>query len=220
MLQKWLFTALIALVVTGPAFGRLEFADDFENNPLVASGSPEDWTVFGAPILDRGTLHNGENHSPTASVWVAVSWSSWGWGALVDSNETTRYNLSDDRATISCWMRATNDFAAGSVAFTVFDEDGTQWRTANADQFQLTTEWTQYSTSLSNMQVEAAGNTAGLDVTNIVNFGFLSYTAGQTGGNMVQFDDFEVVAVPEPSALGLIALGFSALYVTVRRRRS
>lgn len=210
---------LLAAVPALVSVGDIVFYDDFENEPVVGSGNPDGWSIFGAPLLDRGTMHNSEFHSPTASVWVAVDWTGWGWGALTVSNEATRYNIVDDQAVVSSWFRATNEFGAASIAFSLTDADGTQWRTADADLFQPTTTWSQHTNVVGDMVVEAAGNTAGLDYENIVSVGYLAYTAGQTDGNMLQFDDFGVTAIPEPTTMALIAMGLGAFMWRRRVRK-
>ncbi len=202
---------LAVILLAGGAYGNLIFNDTFENKAYVESGDPAGWQIFGAPLDDRGTVHNGQNHSPTAAVWVAFTWQSWGWGATTVSNESVRYDAYDDGTTLSLWMRANADFGAGSVALTIFDADGTQLRTADGDRFQPTTTWTEFRTPISNMVVEAAGGEAGLNHTNVVNFGFLAYTAGQSGQNQIQFDDFQVNTIPEPATLGLILGGLALL---------
>jgi hypothetical protein len=207
-----------ALLVSATATADLVFLDDFENEDVVPSGNPEGWEIFGTPLLDRGTMHNSQYHSPTAAVWVAISWQSWGWGATTVSNESTRYDVFDDQAVMSCWMRSTNNLSAASIALTIYDEDGTQWRTADANLFQLTTSWTEYNTPLSNMVIEAAGSTPGLDYTNIVKFGFLAYTAGQSGDNMVHYDDFRVDAIPEPNTM-VTVLTCAVLFLVRKMRR-
>lgn len=206
------------LAAAAGAYGNLIFNDDFENKAYVESGNPDGWQIFGAPLDDRGTLHNGQNHSPTASVWVAFTWQSWGWGATTVSNEATRYDAYDNGTTLSLWMRANTDFGAGSIALTIYDADGTQLRTADADRFQPTTTWTEYQTTLSNMVVEASGSEAGLNHTNVVNFGFLAYTASQSGSNQIQFDDFQVNTIPEPATTGLVLGGLALLGRRLRRK--
>ncbi|MBN1269041.1 MAG: PEP-CTERM sorting domain-containing protein [Kiritimatiellae bacterium] len=209
-----MLVTLFALGLTSAA--DIVFMDDFENVPLVESGNPPGWTIFGAPVLDRG-MYTTQNHSPSASVWVAVSWAGWGWGATTDAST---YDVGNDETTVSCWMRANENLSAGSVAMTIFDADGTQWRTADASLFQLTTDWAQYSSQLGDMVVEAAGTTPGLDYANIVNFGFLAYTAGQTGEDIIQFDDFAVDTIPEPATLTATALGLAFLLFRRFRQRA
>lgn len=210
MMSKWLMVmAAVFTLVSVSAPADIVFLDDFEGDALVDGGNPPDWTLFGTPMVDRGT-YTAASHSPSASVWVAVNWDAggWGWGAVSASNETVRYNLMDESGTLSVWMRATNDFTTASVALTLFDEDGTQWRTSDSELFTLTTTWTLYTTPLSNMVMETIGATAGLNCTNITQFGFLSYDNGQTGPNLVNFDDFQATnAIPEPATLAILVLG-------------
>lgn len=208
------FMALTAAV----SHADLVFSDTFENKPFVESGNPQGWTVFGAPLDDRGTLHNSQYHSATASVWVAFTWAGWGWGATTVSNEGTLYNVMNDSAGVSAWFRATNAFGASSIAFTIYDSDGTQWRTADASLVQPDTSWTRYETKLSNMVVEAAGLTPGLNYSNVTHFGFLAYTAGQSGQNQMQYDDFNVEAIPEPGTLAAVIAGL-ALFALRRKFR-
>ena len=197
----------------------LVFNETFESKPFVASGNPDGWSIFGAPLDDRGTLHNSANHSPTSSTWVAFSWTGWGWGATTISNEFVRYDLMNDMAEMSVWMRATNDFGVGSIALTLYDADGTQWRSSDASLFQPTTAWTEYQVTLNGMQEETAGSVAGLDYTNITSVGFLAFTAGQSGQNQIQFDDFTVTSIPEPGTLAVMGVG-ALLLVAGRRRMS
>jgi len=194
----------------------LVFFDDFEGQPLVGSGNPPGWIVFGNPILDKGTFTTS-CHSPTAAVWVAFDWGSyWGWGAETTNQQT--YTV-DNYTTLSVWMKATNDFSAQSVALYLQDGDGTQWRTRDEDRFQPTTVWTEYTSYVTNMQVESAGTVPGLDYTNIVKFGFLAYANGQSGPNQLQYDDYRVTAIPEPSTFALLATGILAASVRYRRGR-
>lgn len=195
----------------------LVFNETFENKPFVASGNPDGWSIFGAPLDDRGTLHNSANHSPTSSTWVAVSWTGWGWGATTISNEFVRYDVMNNMAEMSVWMRATNDFGAGSIALTLYDADGTQWRSSDASLFQPTTAWTEYQVTLGGMQEETAGSVPGLDYTNITSVGFLAFTSGQSGQNQLQFDDFTVTAIPEPGTMA--AMGVGGLLLLAGRRR-
>jgi len=216
--MKGIVLAGAVLAMASMAYSDVVFSDDFEGDALVVSDNPPGWTVFGSPITDKGTF-TAESHSPSASVWVAVAWDAgWGWGATKNV-EATAWDVTDESAWVSVWMRSTNDFTAGSVAMTIYDGDGTQWRTADGELFQLSTTWTEYRTPLSNMVIEAAGTTAGLDYTNIANFGFLAYTAGQSGDNMVQFDDFSVQTIPEAGTVGAVAVGVGVLMMLRRRRR-
>jgi len=210
---------LAGLMIGQVARGDVVFSDDFENDPFVASGNPQDWSIFGTPIADKGTLNNSDYHSATAAVWVAVSWTGWGWGTTTISNEATRYNVVSDAAELSGWFNATNDFGAASIAMTIYDADGTQWRTADADLYQPGTSWEKFSSPLSNMVVETAGSQAGLDYTNITHFGFLAFTAGQTGQNQLHYDDFSVTAIPEPQLIALFGLGGLLLVRVLRSRK-
>lgn len=202
--------AMLALCAAGAAHGEIVFMDDFEDAPLVGSGNPPGWTVFGAPLLDRGTF-TGQSHSPSASVWVAVSWQSWGFGATTDA--AGPYDVENDSSWLSVWMRANSDLTAPSIALTIYDSDGTQWRTADADLFQATTTWTEFRTPLSNMVMEAAGTVSGLDYENVTSFGFLAFTAGQSGENTIQFDDFGVQTIPEASTVGALGIGSMMLFL-------
>ena len=162
---------------------------------------------------------NSQYHSPTASVWVAFTWSGWGWGATTVSNEGVRYNLFDGDATIGAWMRATNDFSAASISFTVFDADGTQLRADGTNMFSLTSSWANYQTQVGGMITETAGNIPGLDYSNVTHFGFLAFTSGQTGQNQMQFDDFSVQAIPEPATATAVLLGAAVLFASLRKNR-
>lgn len=217
MKKAWMIVAAW-MILAAAARAGLVFSDDFEGKPYAETGNPEGWTIFGAPLDDRGTLHNGENHSPTAAVWVAFTWTSWGWGATTVSNEAVRYDVLNDFAEMSVWMRGTNAFAAPSVALTIYDADGTQWRTADADLFQLTANWAAYTTRLADMVVEVNGNTPGLDYANITHVGFLAFTAGQSGQNVLQYDDFRMDSIPEPSTVVALLMGFGLLAWRARRR--
>ena len=219
-MSKWLMVMVsVWALVAMSATADMVFLDDFEGEALVDGGNPSGWTLFGAPMVDRGT-YTSSSHSPSASVWVAVNWDAggWGYGAVTVSNETERYNLMDESGTLSIWMRATNYFSAASVALTIFDEDGTQWRTSDSELFTPTMTWTMYSTPLSNMVMETAGAVAGMNYTNITQFGFLSFDSGQTGPNLVNFDDFQVAnSIPEPATLAIVILGAGFL-ARMRRR--
>jgi hypothetical protein len=197
----------------------LVFSDTFENKAFVETGNPQGWTIFGAPLDDRGTLHNSQYHSATASVWVAFTWSGWGWGATTVSNEGTLYNVMNDSGSVSAWLRATNAFAAPSIAFTIYDSDGTQLRTPDAALHQPGASWTLYETDLSNMVVEAVGLTPGLNYSNVTHFGYLAFTAGQSGQNQIQYDDFNVEAIPEPATLALVVAAGLSLFVFRKGRK-
>lgn len=216
-MSRWLWAVAALVVAAGAAVGDLVFVDDFEGEPLVGSGNPAGWTIFGTPLDDRGTLHNSQYHSATAAVWVAFTWTGWGWGATTVSNETTRHDVYGDWATVGAWMRATNAFAAPSIAFTIFDADGTQWRTADFGLVQPDANWTHYETPLSSMVLEAAGAVAGLDYSNITHVGFLAFTGTQSGQNQLQFDDFAIESIPEPATVLTVAAGL--LVLAFRRRR-
>ena len=172
---------------------------------------------FGAPLDDRGTIHNSEYHSPTAAVWVAFTWSSWGWGAMTVSNEGVRYDIFNADATISAWMRATNEFSSASIAFTIFDADGTQLRADGTNMYSLTTSWAPYQATVGGLATEVAGNIPGLDYSNVTHFGFLAFTSGQTGQNLMQFDDFAVQAIPEPATSAALLLGAGLLFARWKR---
>ena len=217
-MRKWI-GVLGVMLLAMQGLGDVIYNASFENAALVGSGSPSNWTIFGTPIDDRGTMHNSQYHSPTASVWVAFTWSGWGWGATTVSNEGVRYNLFDGDATIGAWMRATNDFSAASISFTVFDADGTQLRADGTNMFSLTSSWANYQTQVGGMITETAGNIPGLDYSNVTHFGFLAFTSGQTGQNQMQFDDFSVQAIPEPATATAVLLGAAVLFASLRKNR-
>ena len=215
-MRRWM-GVLGAMLLAVQGFGDVIYSASFENEPLVESGNPSGWTIFGAPLDDRGTLQNSEYHSPTAAVWVAFTWSSWGWGVTTVSNEGVFYDIFNDGATISAWMRATNEFSASSISFTLFDADGTQLRADGTNMFSLTTSWANYQTSVGGMVTEVAGSIPGLDYSNVTHFGFLAFTSGQTWQNMVQFDDFAVQAIPEPATVASLLLGAGLLLARLKR---
>ena len=219
MSRKTILAVVLAAGWAAVAGAGLVFNETFENKPFVASGNPDGWALFGTPLDDRGTLHNGENHSPTSSTWVAFTWSGWGWGATTISNEFTRYDVMNSMGEMSVWMRATNDFGAGSIALTLYDADGTQWRSSDTNLFQPTTAWTEYRVTLGGMQEELAGSVPGLDFTNITSVGFLAFTSGQSGQNQLQFDDFTVTAIPEPGTLAAMGMGVLVLLLGHRKMR-
>ncbi len=203
--------AMAALAwMAGNSFGDIVFSDSFENQPYADSGNPQGWSIFGAPLDDRGVLNNTDFHSPTAAVWVAVTWSGWGWGATTVSNEGVRYDVLNNNASLSAWFRSTADFTAGSIAFTIFDADGTQLRMDGTNMIMPGTTWTHYEAPVNAMVTETAGNVPGLDVSNVTHFGFLAFTSGQTGQNQLQFDDFTVQSIPEPATGAFLALGLGA----------
>ena len=219
MMSRKMLVAVMVAGWTAAAGAGLVFNETFENKPYVASGNPDGWAIFGAPLDDRGTLHGGANHSPTSSTWVAFTWTGWGWGSTTISNEFVRYDVMNNQAEMSVLMRSTNNFGAGSIALTLHDADGTQWRSSDASLFQPTTAWSQYTVTLGSMQEETAGAVAGLDYTNITSVGFLAFTAGQSGQNQLQFDDFTVTSIPEPGTLAAMVAGAALLLAGHRKLR-
>jgi hypothetical protein len=217
-MRKWM-GVLGAMLLAMQGFGDVIYNASFENEPVVESGNPSGWTIFGTPLDDRGTMQNSQYHSPTAAVWAAFTWSGWGWGATTVSNEGVRYNIFNDDATIGAWMRATNDFSAASISFTLFDADGTQLRADGTNMFSLTSSWASYQTRVGGMITETAGNIPGLDTSNITHFGFLAFTSGQTGQNLMQFDDFTIQAIPEPATATALLIGLGIVFSRLRKQR-
>ena len=217
-MRKWI-GVLGAMLLALQGWGDVIYSASYENEAPVGSGSPSGWSIFGAPIDDRGTMHNGEYHSPTASVWVAFTWSGWGWGATTVSNQGVFYNVFNDNATIGAWMRATNDFSSASISFTIFDADGTQLRSDGTNMFSLTSSWASYQARVGGMITESAGTIPGLDYSNVTHFGFLAFTSGQEGQNQMQFDDFTVEAIPEPATAATLLVGGALLYARLRKNR-
>lgn len=208
-----ILASIVSLSISASTYASIIYLDDFEGESLVESGNPPGWAVFGNPIDDKGT-YTTTAHSPSASVWVAFTWTGWGWGTTTDAGD---YDVGDASSSMSVWLQADSSFAAQSVALTIYDADGTQWRTADANLFQPNTSWGFYQTTLSDMVVEAAGTTPGLDFQHISQFGLLAYTAEQSGSNQMQFDDFSVQTIPEPTSMALLLLG--TLLIDIVRRR-
>jgi hypothetical protein len=219
MSRKTLIGMMCLTVVSAcTVHGTLIFQDTYDDQEAGSGdGYPADYTFFGAGISDRG-ISSGDAVSSSNAAYMALDNGVTTWGAgcwkVVDGGA-----IDLTQGSLSIYMKRSAG-TAGGVAFKLWDGDGNEYRTADADLFSITTGWTGYTQDVSDLTHQDAG-TGPLNVTNITQYGLVFYKAGSgTDTITYDFDDFSGTAVPEPSVAILLLGGLGACLFLRNRNRS
>ena len=138
-----------------------------------------------------------ESASGKQAVCVAADFSKEKWG-FVMLHDKGKWDLRNSEMSV---MIHASDFSGrlGVVGFKLIDADGSDYRTADADLFVPSDNWTEFRQPAASISaVEAIGDQPGLDLEHIVHYGVICYDRGDCD-NVVTFfvDDLQTRTTSE-----------------------
>lgn len=211
--MKTLKLSIFLFATLSVGYGSLLY-DNYDAEAL-GTGAPTDTYTFGALITDIG-ITDAFSVSPDQSTYIVMDFSVAGWGAAMVRGTSP---LDVTGGSLSVELRSTFDFTNGLVAFRMTDGDGSIYRTENADFFMPSSSFDTFTQSVNDVTfIDAAGSTAGLDLSNITEVGFIIYDTGETP-NTVTFHADDLRVIPEPSTMILLLISFGVLAVFKNKRR-
>lgn len=223
MTSKGFTATFIALLSLGMV-AQADWLDTFDSE-AADSGAPDNYGVFGGGTLDSGVTATLSVSAPqSAFVVVNLDGLAFNFTSILVHDPGVAMDLTG--GTLSADVLANIDLSstAGNVAFHLYDADGSEWRTGNADLFAPTTTFGNFSQNVSALSEQVVvGTTPGLDTGNIVRYGLDFYDQPGAGNQDTTFnvDNLQgsVAAVPEPGTASLMLLSLLAV-LRFRTRRS
>lgn len=216
--MKKLCVVVVAFMMA--TIANAKWADAFDEEPT-DSGPPDNYEFFGALARDSGVTGTLSQSSPN-SAFVAVELGNlaFNFAAVLLRDELTAPISLPPATRLSADIRSDVDLSgsAGHVAFHLYDADGSQWRTGNADLYAPGLSFATFAHRVSALTVQVAvGTEPGLDTENIVQYGidFYEQSGGVTGTTTFYVDNIASI-IPEPSVAALLICG---CVVLVGRRK-
>ena len=173
------------------------------DNPPFPPANDGDWAGFGAALADIGIETNGADvDAGSQSLAVSANWASWGMGIA--------YNVAGASIDISSGpvmsYRAKQDATnSNTVVIRIEETDGDIWLSAPTS---LTTSFETYYADMSSATADGGSSGDGtLDLTSIAYVGFVLFTNGATGTNVMHFDEIyygDSIPTATPPALPIV----------------
>ena len=219
--MKKLFALTVGCTLAA-AVAHADWLDTFEAD-AVDAGAPDNYSIFGGSVADSGVTDGTSVSSPNSAFIVAnLDNSAFGFAAILIHDTVAPMDFTTGiNPFVSAQMSSTVDLPGSHIGFKLWDADGSEFRTADADLFPVGTSFSGIAQPLSaiSQNDNALAGTGGLDLANIVQYGIVVFenTGSPNGLATLNTDNFQGV-VPEPSVAALFVCG-SILLIGQRRRK-
>ncbi|MFV0416686.1 MAG: PEP-CTERM sorting domain-containing protein [Chthoniobacterales bacterium] len=185
-------------------------------NPGGSSGIAGNWIRFGGATADGIYSISGGSSGRGAS--YVANWSSGVWGAVLYTFDSVQNFTGVLDATLDL---SVNTAIAGTTAVIEL-RSGTTYFQSSSPLALTNTSYSAFTFAAdesSLTRVSGSGDYAST-IGAIDSVAFFFANGGGTGGQTIQFDNFNFNVIPEPNSMALIGLGVLALLRSSRKRNS